>query len=74
MIKIDHDIPIPPRFSGPRRPPTYPFSDLAVGDSFAIPADGGKLASAAVKWKARHVGWDYRTMRDGDLVRLWRVA
>ena len=39
--KVEKDIPIPTiqRFP-PHRPSKYPWADLEIGDSFAIPTDG----------------------------------
>jgi hypothetical protein len=33
---IRNDIPIPPRSYGSGRPPSYPFSEMNVGDSFDV--------------------------------------
>lgn len=41
MIKIDKNIPCPPRRSGND---VYPFRQMAIGDSFYLPLSGGVRA------------------------------
>lgn len=83
-FKIENGIPIPPPSHGGRAY-KYPFPDMKVGDSFAIPLaneqhrNGGDLAYARLKdaskrYEQRH-GTKYRvrTRREEGVVRCWRV-
>lgn len=85
MIKIEANIPIPPR--GPLvskgRPALYPFADMQIGDSFMVPikaSDPQKQKRLAMRVtnaayaNARLHGKKYATrVMDGG-VRVWRVA
>ncbi|CAB4126833.1 hypothetical protein UFOVP78_21 [uncultured Caudovirales phage] len=76
-MEIRTDIPLPAhaarRTNGMR--PRYPFAELTVGASFAVPADQGDAMRAAARtWKHRHKGWDFTASKDGDHLRLWRTA
>ncbi len=73
MYKIEKNIPI----QGYRRgaPPTYPFHDMEVGDSFE--ADEAKIKlirSAASTFGKRH-GKALSVIKIGnDRIRIWRVS
>lgn len=82
-IKIDKDLTPPELITG--RPRKYPFPDMAVGDSFAVPLIGKnttkgedhaavKLRSSAIRY-ARIEGGKFtvRTDREVGEVRCWRV-
>jgi len=82
MIKIDKDVPVPPPTEG--RPRKYPFPDMVVGDSFAVPLAGEmhngedraalKLRSATTQHTRRYGGkFTVRTDREAGEVRCWRV-
>lgn len=82
MIEIDKDIPVPPLTEG--RPRKYPFPDMGVGDSFAVPLAGEmrngedhaafKLRSAVAQYARRHGGkFTVRTDREAGVARCWRV-
>jgi hypothetical protein len=75
-MKIDTDIPIPGTTQrGGNKPATYPFGDLPIGGSFAVAPEGAaKVGTAAVKWKSRHAGWNYRTKKSPHEFRLWRIS
>jgi len=76
--EIERDIPIPP--PGPRWRRRYPIKDLAVGESFFVPA-GDRTAQEVASALAR-AAWSVKmktgarfTVRSlGDGARLWRVA
>ena len=75
-MMIDTHIPIPhSRRAGAGRAAKYPFAEMPVGGSFAVPpADAAKAATAARIWKSRHPGWDYRTRKTAEEMRVWRIA
>lgn len=81
MHTIEKAIPIPQdQSNGGRR--RYPLNAMEVGDSFW--SDQGQNAvNAAVAYKRRNPGWNYRSMTtkaapDGSHcetgVRIWRIA
>jgi hypothetical protein len=82
MIEIDKNTPMPPVTVG--RPRQYPFAELQVGDSFAIPLAGimlrsgdkavGRLSAAALAYSRRYGGkFTVRTDRENNVARCWRV-
>jgi hypothetical protein len=82
MIKIDKDIPTPRPAEG--RPRKYPFPDMVVGDSFAVPLAGEmrdgedhaalKLRSAVTQHTRKYGGkFTVRTDREAGVARCWRT-
>lgn len=83
MIEIEKNVPVPIRWAGRSR--IYPFPDMAVGDSFAIPltndrVDGDdkaaiRLRSSAIIYGKRHdCTFTVRVDRAGGVARCWRTA
>lgn len=77
MYKIESGIPMPAANAG--GPTTYPFADMQIGDSFAVPfGDDRKAAVARVtaakqQYARRHgVKLSIRTF-ESDM-RVWRTA
>lgn len=68
MIRIESGIPMPPSRT------KYPYAQLAVGDSFSVELSKARSVSACVRAHARRTGYRYSVRRDGDCVRVWRVA
>jgi hypothetical protein len=83
MIKIDKDIPTPRPAEG--RPRKYPFPDMVVGDSFAVPLAGKdtlksedlaavRLRASAIRYTRVHGGkFTVRTDREAGVARCWRT-
>jgi hypothetical protein len=85
MYQIHSDIPLPAakRSGAASLTRKYPLSDMAVGDSFAIPAPdadalrrNAQLAYFAVQNFRKRRGRQFRfsVRRQGDRVGVWRVA
>ncbi len=75
IYKIEKGIPMPPAHTYQAPPPTYPFRNMEVGDSFVVPRDKEIAAwSAAARHKAR-TGQEMRTvlLPDGSR-RIWRAS
>jgi hypothetical protein len=83
MITVDKNTPLLPTRMG--RPCKYPFAELQVGDSFAIPLAGimrsngdlavVRLGAAAVSYARRYGGkFTVRTDRENNSARCWRLA
>jgi hypothetical protein len=68
-FEIEHNIPIP----APKTRVVYPFSEMQVGDSFAIPQDrADRVRVAAINWGRNH-GKKFRVRKNGTSARCWRV-
>lgn len=71
MFKIEKGIPLAARSHG--REKIYPFSDMEIGDSFLT--ENKKVGRAAIQFTKRHNnGWKFATRKEGDGVRVWRIA
>lgn len=73
MIQIEKDVPLvtAPRTRGSK----YPFKDMAVGDSFAVPLKAQSLRSIATSYAKKEQGtvkFAVRIAEGGS--RVWRVA
>lgn len=70
MFRIEKNVAIPARTTTPK----YPFRDMKVADSFVV-ADGGKgVAVAASAFARRNHEYKFVTRKEGDGVRIWRIA
>ena len=77
MISIEKNVPMPQNGAG--RAGKYPFADMDVGDSFALP----KTDKAAKQISSRARSWavgkglkdrKFSTRTNGETVRIWRTA
>lgn len=65
---IEKDVPLAPH--GNCR---YPFGQLEVGDSFALPIDiANKVRTAAFSYGKAH-GMKFAVRKQGDHARVWRI-
>jgi hypothetical protein len=65
-MKIEKDIPVPRK---------YPFADMAVGDSFAVPSDVHRttVAISALRYGRKHgMKFVVRMVADRTF-RCWRI-
>lgn len=70
MFKVEKAVQMPPA----KTRGVYPFSRMAVGDSFVVPPEiRYKVYAAARSFGARH-GCRFSVRKDGDQVRVWRIA
>ena len=82
QIEIEKNVPMPLS-----RVSLYPFAQMNVGDSFAIPLTGrlmpngrdrvvNTLAASAVRYAKKATGKKFtiRTIKDEGVARCWRVA
>lgn len=85
-IEIDKDIPLPTA-CGRGPPAKYPFAEMEVGDSFAVPLTGERYGNhssdkAAVSlsvtshtYGKRHgKKFTVRQLNDEGVARVWRVS
>lgn len=68
---IDHDIPLPPKRTG--RTVNYPYEEMEVGDSFAVPNLAGVQSAYAANKRYRDRYYCTRKLPEGGY-RVWRTA
>jgi hypothetical protein len=83
--KIEKNIPMPNPIRNGVETHKYPFFEMKVGDSFAVPVDpstqlsymrvGNRIASAINAQKKRQpkAAFTYRTFKDKREIRVWRT-
>ena len=83
--KIEKNIPMPAKMINGVAQYKYPFLDMKVGDSFAVPVDPStqlgyirvrnRVASAVCNCKRINpkLKFAYRTMKDKREIRVWRT-
>lgn len=83
VVQIEKGIPITPKCSGKPGQYSYPFGDMQIGDSFAVPlgTESGriqnKVSSAISMWRKRTgtaAKFATRVNREEGVIRCWRVA
>lgn len=74
-LKIEKGVPLAP---AKRNGARYPWADMEIGDSILVPYDGREIAqvganvsSAAASGLGRG---KYRTARESNGIRVWRLA
>lgn len=74
MIRIDKNIPIPPKvYRG--RPSRYPFADMAIGDSFATEHTHASKISPSCAHATKTLGFKFSVRKQADgTIRVWRIA
>lgn len=76
QIQIEKNVPIPQR----TRLPELPFGEMDVGDSFLAPilSDDTRLVQAlrqrVVRFQRLHKPKKFSVVRDGERMRVFRVA
>lgn len=83
---IEKNIPLPEHKPGAGKPNKYPFAEMEIGDSFAVPIPRGKsvskartsLHSAALSFtRYNNLNWTFKTGEEVvdrlAYVRIWRV-
>lgn len=71
-IRIDKDVPLPPR-SAIGRPPIYPWRRLEVGDSFLVDSSKVSVRNQANLMGAK-TGKKFSVRKTEDGFRVWRTA
>lgn len=71
---IEKGVPTPPPRHHGSGTIKYPFHEMEVGDSFHAPAEEAKRARlAATGWGKRN-GRKFVGRKNGDGIRIWRIA
>ncbi len=78
MFKIDKDIPIPPKITGIGR--IYPFDEMKIGDSFAIPYEDDndarrKQINVSANFRYSRLSQKHfttRKIKEKKEIRVWR--
>ena len=70
-MQIDKHVPVPKA----RTVTPYPFAEMQVGDSFALPQpSANNLRMAAARYRKETPDWKYTTrLMPDDTIRLWRT-
>lgn len=70
MIQVDKKIPLPPPGNS-----IYPWHTMKVGESFTVVLNKGpSIRATASRFGASKKGPKFRTRKEGDMIRCWRVA
>ena len=85
MYKVEKNIEMPNKMTNGIAHYKYPFADMAVGDSFAVPVDptttlnfiqvAKRVQNALQQAKKRQPDRTYaiRTMKHKKCIRVWRI-
>ena len=52
----------------------YPYEDMEVGDSFAVPLSARAKVLNANYRAGKRLGWVFTAKTEKDVVRVWRTA
>lgn len=67
---IEKNVRIPKRGDGYH----YPWKNMEVGDSFTVPIEERpKATNSANLYRMHNDKWLYKSRKEGDLVRYWRI-
>ena len=72
-INVDKGLPLPPLRIG--RPPIWPWKEMEVGDSFAVPTDCRvHIARVAAAKAGKQFGRKFTVRKVDGQLRCWRIA
>jgi len=71
VITLEKDMPIPPANGANAR---YPFGDMVVGDSFALPKQQANSVRSAASQFGKRNDMRFAVRVQGEQVRVWRTA
>ena len=72
---IEKNVPIPVGGKGVSGQTKYPFSEMKIGDSFAVSCVPSTVISAARNWRNTHnSSCKFSVRKTPDGCRCWRVA
>jgi hypothetical protein len=72
MIAIDKNVPLPPPKRGPEA--TFPWQSMEVGDSFLVEGRSQSSVASHGSLAGQRYGRKFTTRKEGDGVRVWRIA
>jgi hypothetical protein len=70
IIQVEKNVPIPEYHGTPK----YPWSQMAVGDSFFVPGKTSKTFNAQIWHRQRLTGFKFKSRTMDGGVRVWRIA
>jgi len=74
-MKIDNQVPIPPLGEVRDNRTKYPFREMEVGDSIFVDGEeDGYRAKAAAVMMTKRSRLTFKTQRENNGVRIWRVS
>lgn len=80
MIKIESNIPLPPKARSTGARPKLPFTALAIGDSFLAPTTAKnakarrRVLSCLMIYHAKKTGFRYASRKVDGGIRIWRIS
>ena len=80
MIKIENNIPLPPKGHSTGAAPRFPFAALAIGDSFLAPTTAKnakarrRVLSCLMIYHAKKTGFRYASRKVDGGIRIWRIS
>lgn len=72
IFVIEKDIPVPEITRG-RRPRSYPFDKMSVGDSFEVPAKKNNSVRVCAAQYGKQNGLKFSVRKTENGTRVWRV-
>jgi hypothetical protein len=80
VIKIEANIPLPPKARSTGTAPKFPFAALAIGDSFLAPTTAKnakarrRVLSCLMIYHAKKTGFRYASRKVDGGIRIWRIS
>lgn len=68
VIEITKTVPLPDKRY------RYPYDKMEVNDSFVVPVSHRQNVFNANWRAAKRLGWKFMARREGEYIRVWRVA
>jgi hypothetical protein len=73
-FQIEKGVPLPPLAVVSGRPTKYPWTEMAVGDSFFVPGQSSVKFSGNITSAKKMTGFKFTTRTVDGGVRVWRTA
>lgn len=74
MLQIEKNVPLPPSRGCTPTKAFYPWKQMEVGDSFFVTGRKQQHLSAQASVVGKKLGVKFVTRKEGDGVRVWRMA
>ncbi len=68
VVQIDRGVPL-----DTSRYVRYPFAKMKVGDSFFVEIETKRVASAASKYRRKHLDYRFAVRKVSGGTRVWRI-
>jgi hypothetical protein len=71
--RVEKGIPLPPRKTSGSYRSKYPFTRMAIGDSFVVADSATAKIRTAASWAAIRHGMKFSCRKTDDGIRVWRT-